>query len=120
MAAGFVRFAIACALSNGPVNGKPTAFLVYLIMYLPYQGFLSFLHVRNTLLASKLSNQQNALIALGSPCPVCCKSGLLDLLRIHDLCRRYLGPASRLSVVYWPLQAWPQNNRAVLVGSLRN
>ena len=46
MAAGFVRFAITCALADGPVTAKPSAFATYLLLYLPYQGFLSFLHVR--------------------------------------------------------------------------
>ena len=46
MTLSIVKFLITLCLADGPVNNKPSATFWYFMMYLPYTGFLNFLHVR--------------------------------------------------------------------------
>ena len=45
MTLSIVKFLITLCLAEGPVNSKPSATFWYLVLYLPYTGFLNFLHV---------------------------------------------------------------------------
>ena len=46
MTLSIVKFLITLCLADGPVNNKPSATFWYLVLYIPYTGFLNFLHVR--------------------------------------------------------------------------
>ena len=46
MTLSVVKFLITLCLADGPVNNKPSATFWYLMLYIPYTGFLNFLHVR--------------------------------------------------------------------------
>ena len=46
MTLSIFKFLITLCLADGPVNGKPSATFWYFMLYIPYTGFLNFLHVR--------------------------------------------------------------------------
>ena len=46
MTLGFLKYGIMCIMAAGPVNRKLSAFVCYLLLYIPYNAFLSILHVR--------------------------------------------------------------------------
>jgi len=50
MTLSIVKFLITLCLADGPVNNKPSATFWYFMLYIPYTGFLNFLHVRRDLL----------------------------------------------------------------------
>ena len=69
-AACIVRLLVVCALADGPVARKPSAFLAYSLLYLPYQGVLSFVHVRTGLPTRSIP--RTCSVSLPIPVPYRC------------------------------------------------